>query len=183
MRIFPTSNSSGRRGAAGFTIIELMLVLSVLAMMMFLAVPSFQSLLQDSLDKEVNRLGSVIRLVRNEAILTRKAFRLVVDLKQAAYEVEEADEFGRFVSRADPKLLRPYRLPGSFKLTEMVVFGSRFDRERDRKVPVTINPAGFVDPFSLHFLKDGEPWTLLVKGFSARLSLEKGLVDLRREDL
>lgn len=182
MRTFPTRSSSGRRGAAGFTLIELMLVLTVLAMMMFLALPAFQSLLQDSLDKEINRLGSVIRLVRNEAILTRKTFRFVVDLKEAAYEVEEAGETGEFVSRVDPKLFRPHRLPESFELTDMVVFGSRFDRARDRKVPVTINPAGFVEPFSLHFLKDGEPWTLLLTGFSARLKLEKGRVDLQRED-
>ena len=160
-----------------------MLVLTLLIIVMSLAVPAFQNLLEDNLEKEVKRLGGVIRLVRNEAILTRTPFRLIVDLKESTYAVEEEDEFGRFLPRDDPKLFRTHTLPDTFELKEMAVYGSRFDRERDKKVPVLINVAGFVDPFSLQFFIDGKPWTIQLTGFAAKVELKEGLADLKREDL
>lgn len=160
-----------------------MLVLALLGMMMMLAVPALQSLLQNSLDKEVNRLSGVLRMVRNEAVLTRKSFRLLFDLKERRYSVEEKTAFGDFVPRQDPKVLRPHRFPDSFVLTDMVVLGSRFERLRDTPVPVAVNTSGFVQPFLLHFTQDGEPWTLRVKGFTAKISLEAGNVDFDGKEM
>lgn len=182
MRTFPASSSKPGAAPAGFTIIELMLVLTLLVLVMTLAVPTFQSVLQDSLDKEVARLGGVIRLARNEAILTRKSFRILFDLKASSYAVEEEDQFGRFLPRDDPKLFRPYTLPDSIELKNLFVYGSRFDLEYDKKVPIVINVSGFVDPFSLQFLQDGQPWTIVSKGFMAKMSLEPGLIELKAED-
>lgn len=182
MRISPTSNSSGRAARPGFTIIELLIVLTLLAVVMSLAIPTFQGLLKDSLEKEVSRLGGVIRLVRNEAILTRKSFRLMFDLKRSTYAVEEEDQFGRFIPRDDPKLFRPHSLPSSIKLKDLYVYGSRFDREYEKQIPVMINVSGFVDPFSLQFYMDEKPWTILLTGFSAKIKLEEGLSELKHED-
>jgi hypothetical protein len=153
-----------------------MLVLALLGMVMMLAVPAFQSLLQGSLEREINRLTGVVRLLRNEAVLTRRPFRIVFYLKQAKYQVEERTPFGEYVVRQDPKSLRPHRFPESFVLREMVVFGSRFDRLRDQPVPVSINASGFIQPFLLHFSEDGELWTLKVEGFSAEMKLVAGEV-------
>lgn len=182
MRISPTSNSDRGAAPAGFTIIELMLVLVLLIAVMFLAIPTFQVLLQDTLEAEVKRLGGVIRLVRNEAILTRKAFRIIFDLKEASYAVEEEDQFGRFLPRDDPRLFRPHTLPDSIELKDLTVYGSRFDKEYGKKVPIMVNVAGFVDPFSLQLFVDGKPWTILLKGFSAKMTLKEGLTELKRED-
>lgn len=154
-----------------------MLVLALLGLTMMLAVPAFQSLLQNSLDREINRLSGVLRMVRNEAVLTRKTFRLVFDLKERRYSVEEKTSFGNFVPRQDPKVLRPHQFPDTFVLTDMVVLGNRFERLRDTLIPITINTSGFVHPFLLHFTQDGKPWTLKVKGFTAKITLEAGDVD------
>lgn len=182
MRTSPTNNSDRGAAPAGFTIIELMLVLVLLIAVMSLAIPTFQVLLQDSLEKEVSRLGGVVRLVRNEAILTRRPFRILFDLKKSSYTVEEEDEFGRFLPRDDHKLFRPHTLPDSIELKDLMVYGSRFDRKYDKKVPIMVNVAGFVDPFSLQLFIDGKPWTILLKGFSASIKLKEGFTELKRED-
>lgn len=182
MRTSPTSNSNKGTAPAGFTIIELMLVLVLLVVVMSLAIPTFQVLLQDSLEKEVSRLGGVIRLVRNEAILTRTSFRIMFDLKEASYAVEEEDQFGRFLPRDDPKLFRPHTLPDSIELKDLMVYGSRFDKKYDKQVPIMVNVAGFVDPFSLQLFIDGKPWTIQLKGFSASIKLKEGLTELKQED-
>lgn len=154
-----------------------MLVLALLGMVMMLAVPAFQSLLQDSLDKEINRLTGVLRLIRNEAVLTRKTFRLMFHLKEGRYSIEEKTAFGNFVPRGDPKALMPHQFPASFVLKDIVVLGNRFERRREAPVPVVVNNSGFVQPFLLHFSEDGKPWTLKVRGFTAKITLEAGDVD------
>jgi hypothetical protein len=45
-----------------------------------------------------------------------------------------------------------------------------------------INVSGFVDPFSLQFFQDGKPWTIVSKGFSAKMSLAPGLTELKHEE-
>ena len=183
MRTSATRIYNSRDAPAGFTIIELMVVLTLLAVAMFIAVPTFQSLLQGSVAKEINRLSGVIRLVRSEAILTRKPFRLMINLKEGQYSVEQRTEFGEFIPRDEPKALRPHKLPGSFKLKDIVIFGNRFERSRENTVPIVVSPSGFIDPFSLHFEEDGKAWTLKVSGFSPRIKLEEGNVEFRQEDL
>ncbi len=157
-------------------------MLALMGLVMMLAVPAFTSLLQDSLDKEINRLTGVLRMVRNEAVLTGKTFRLMFELRERRYFVEEKTRFGTFVAREDHKALRPHQLPESFELKYIEVFGNRFERLRDRPVPVLVNTSGFVQPFLLHFTEDGKPWTLRVKGFTAQISLEAGDVEFDEFD-
>ena len=161
----------------------MMLVLTMLAVVMFLAVPTFQTLLQDTVDKEIGRLTGVLHLVRSEAILTRKPFRLMVDLKEGRYWVEQRSPAGGYVTLEEPRALRPHNLPDGFKLKGIVIFGNRFESRRTDKVPVVVNASGFIDPFSLHFAVDGKDWTLKVTGFSPRIKLEEGDVEFRQEDL
>ena len=141
---------------------------------MLLVVPAFQSLLQDSLDKEINRLTGVLRLIRNEAVLSRKSFRLMFYLKEGRYVVEEETGFGTYAPRNQPQVLAPHTFPASFVLRELVVTGSRFERRREKPVPIRINSSGFIQPFNLFFSESGDPWTLKVKGFTGKMSLEAG---------
>ncbi len=151
-----------------------MLVLALLGLVTVLALPAFQSLLQGTLEKEMTRLTGVVRLVRNEAVLTRKPFRIVFDLEEARYTVEERTSFGTYVVRREPRSLRPHQFPPSIVLRDMVVFGSRFDHLRKEPVPISINQSGFIQPFLLHFTEDGDPWTLRVQGFTGEMELLAG---------
>ena len=160
-----------------------MLVLVLLAVVMALAVPAFQNLLGGTVAQEINRLTGVIRLIRNEAVLTRRPCRLMIDLKNGKSTVEEKNVFGKYEERDEPKVLRPHRLPRSMVLKEIVVFGNRFGRQRDRTVAVTVSAFGFVDPFLLHFTQDGEAWTLKVTGLTGRMKLEPGNVEFTDKDL
>src|SRR5690554_1851863 len=54
---------------AGFTIIELMVTLVVAAVILMIAVPSFQGLIERSrLTTEANTFGSALQLARSEAV-------------------------------------------------------------------------------------------------------------------
>lgn len=173
----PTSAATNsRRRDGGFTLVELLVVLALLSLFTFLAVPAFQSLLEGAAQRESTRLTGVIRLLRNEAVLTRRPYRLVVDLKEGEYFVEERDRSGRYNERSDPRLLARYRLPPSMKIKDMIVAGNSRYPLTERQVPLAIDPSGFMDAFSLHFSVGDSEYTLTVSAFTAETSLVSGYV-------
>src|SRR3546814_19233482 len=61
--------SLGRRTGGGFTLIELMVTISVLAILMMLAVPSFTSIINSNrLTAQSNEVVAALQLARMEAI-------------------------------------------------------------------------------------------------------------------
>ncbi len=159
-----------------FSLLEMLLVLGLLAVLMFITLPALQNLLQGQLTREVNRLTSVIRVLRNEAILTRNTFRLVFDFQANAYSVEQATPSGEFGQRRDPSILAPHRLPTDFKLQDVMLFGDLEHPLSEKPVPVVLDASGFMDPFLLHFVAGGAPYTIRVSGFTAELHLLPGYV-------
>jgi prepilin-type N-terminal cleavage/methylation domain-containing protein len=165
------------RKPSAFTLIELMLVLGLLAIVMLLALPTFQNLLQGDLQREVNHLAGVIRLLRNEAVLTHTRFRLVLEPKENRFHVEEENLDGQYVRREQPKVLREHGFPSSFGIKDVVHFGEVIRTDRGEPIPIQLDPSGMVDPFLLHFTEGDTPYTLRVSGFTGRVELLDGHVD------
>lgn len=196
MRISPARNYStapsagcGRNGAvrraipaqgkrpAGITLIELLVVLGLTATMLMLAVPTFQNLLQGTLDREVNRLASVIRMLRNEAVLGNNYFRLMVNLEEQKIYVEKRDLQGNYYELSNPKILRAHTFPSSMTLRDVILFGKVIRPDDKKPVPIRIDPTGYIDPFLLHFKDGSNDYTLRVAGFTGRVKLVSGYVD------
>lgn len=176
-RIYPARSYSSGRGSGGFTFIELMVVMALLSLILLLAVPAFQGLMRGTKEKELGRLTGVMRSLRTEAILARKTFRLMFDIKQGLYSVEERDSFGEYRERNQPEILASHEFPPSMVMVELLIFGNRYDRLREDPIPIRIDSSGFVDPFVIHFNIDGKPWSLKSSGLSGKLALKEGYVE------
>jgi prepilin-type N-terminal cleavage/methylation domain-containing protein len=171
--IFPRP-ASAPRGARGFTLLEILLVMALAAVLMFVAMPSFQTLLEGPVNQEAVRLAGVVRMLRNEAVLLKRSFRLVIDLPGGGYSVEQQDRSGQFAVRQDPSLLRTHAFPKTFKLTDVVLFGNVAHPLVDRKVRINLDASGFVDPFLLHFTVDGAEHTYRLSGFKGEVQSVPG---------
>ena len=156
---------------------ELMLVLALLGVVMLIALPAFQNLLQGALQLEVNRITGVIRLLRNEAVLTNTRYRLMLSLKDNRYFVERQDELGSYETVQDPQELRPYSFPSGWQTQKLLLLGRIFRNDEPEPVPVLVDSSGYVDPFLLHFTQGGEDYSLRVSGFTGRVELVNGYVD------
>ena len=154
-----------------------MIVLGLLAVVMLLALPTFQNLLQGDLQREVNHLTGVIRLLRNEAVLTHTRFRVVLEPKENRFYVEQENLDGQYVRREQPKVLQAHPFPSSFKIKDVVHFGELIRPDRGVTVPIQLDSSGMVDPFLLHFNEGETPYTLRVSGFTGRVELLEGHVD------
>ncbi len=171
-----TTPAQGKR-QAGITLIELLVVLGLTATVMMLAVPTFQNLLQGTLDREVNHLASVIRMLRNEAVLGNNHFRLMVNLKENKIYVEKRDLQGNYYLLEQPKVLRSHTFPSSMTLRDVTLFGKVIRPDDKKPVPIRIDPTGYIDPFLLHFKDGSNDYTLRVAGFTGRVKLVSGYVD------
>lgn len=76
---------------AGFTIIELLMVISVMGLVMILAVPNFNFVPGTEASQKINALLGDIRSAYDMAVLTRKNYRLVFEFKSGEYWLESTD--------------------------------------------------------------------------------------------
>ena len=156
---------------------ELLLVLALLSVVMLIALPAFQNLLQSSLQQEINRISGVIRLMRNEAVLTNTRYRLMIALKENRYSVERQDRTGLYVKLDDPRQLAPHRFPSGMQVQHLLLLGHVYDTDENDPVPILVDSSGYVDPFLLQFTLGGADYTLRVTGFTGRVQLVTGYVE------
>ena len=102
-------SSNARSRAAGFTLIELALVLSILSVVVSLAAPSLSVLGGARIDSEARRLAAVISYLHDEAALRGRVYRLTFDAAGARYGVDVArEDTGEFVPPTSEEGWDPY---------------------------------------------------------------------------
>ena len=184
MRTFPVRIYRVRRrnGVAprGITLLELLLVLGLLTLLLVLVTPTFFSMFEGERDRETARLTRVLRVVRNEAVLTGRPQRVWFDLKANAYAFEK-EQNGEFVPYERPRMMLPHTLPDGLRMVDLMTVGRNSERIRDRRVSVVIDSSGYIDPFLLHLRHGTEPFTLRAAGLSGRFEVLPGDVSEIRE--
>jgi type II secretion system protein H len=93
MRLNPTS----RRGGAGFTLVELMVVIIIIGIMTALMIPEMKGTFQDALLRSTSReLINVFDLAYNRSVSLNQLRRVQIDEKTGRYLVEkQVDQNGQ----------------------------------------------------------------------------------------
>jgi general secretion pathway protein H len=87
----PAHRRAGAHGQAGFTLIELGLVLLIIAVALTFIVPRFRDQSHVELLSQTRRLATLFRFLQHEAILNGRVYQLNFDLDQQRYFVTSAD--------------------------------------------------------------------------------------------
>lgn len=120
------------RRATGFTLLELLVALGILATLLAVAVPRVEAELPARrLDHAARTLAAETRLARVKAVSRGLRVRVVSDLAGGAWLVE-ADEGGGFVAEGGERAL-----PAGVSFD-----AGRSSRIRDGKVSITFQPRG-----------------------------------------
>jgi len=96
--------SEGERAAnkqAGFTLIELALVLLILGVLLTLALPRLAFIGEQRLDSAARRLAVVISYLHDESALRGRIYRLTFDLDRDSYAVEVERPYAKDVTARD----------------------------------------------------------------------------------
>lgn len=87
------SRSKLRSGKKGFTLIEVLIVISIITLVMSLGLPAIERVTYMRLNSTTRKFIGLIRTIRNDAILLNGVYRLVVDFEHSQYWVETQREF------------------------------------------------------------------------------------------
>ena len=95
---------------SGFTLIEIMAVVAIIAMVTVVGLPRIGNNAWDPLEDEAENIAQTLRFARQRAIMTGVPHRLLIDLEEGGYQIEwmvsedralgetEGDEGGGFAS-------------------------------------------------------------------------------------
>jgi prepilin-type N-terminal cleavage/methylation domain-containing protein len=83
---------SARRPSQGFTIIEVMVAMMVIALIATIGVKGFRTVTKGSLREGSSHMAGAIRFLFDRASITGKYHRLVIDLNEGRYWAEVSDD-------------------------------------------------------------------------------------------
>ncbi len=113
--------STSRTGtwSDGFTLVETLVVISILALLLSITYPNLRALYRTDLDRAAMMLASTIQHLHSEAVSKNRFHRLNFDLERGEYWVT----IPRADGPQDSTLLKPARLPGDIHILEVSASG------------------------------------------------------------
>ncbi|MEO8604823.1 MAG: hypothetical protein ABI629_19810 [bacterium] len=175
-----TSNERRPHGAAGFTLIELGLVLLIISVFMVMVVPKFQDQSRAQLISQTRKLAAIFRFLQQESILNGRVYRLNFDLDQQRYFVTAADAGDPEAGFMEEKglVIRDVTLPSNVQISDInapLTGGKVYEGIGW----VQFYPDGYVDPSVVHLDNGQEVYTLYVdQPLTGRANVQSGYVDL-----
>jgi general secretion pathway protein H len=164
-----------RGAAAGFTLLELAVVLFIMGLIMMIAMPYFGGLRSAQLKSEARRLASRANYLYEEAGAQKVLLRLSFDLDNNSYIVTRLDPFAlrpAFMPERGPAGGR-VTIPAGVRLRDVWVEGAGAFRRG--VVSSQFYPGGSVDATVIHLADEHRTvFTLSINPFSGRVAIMRG---------
>ncbi len=164
---------------AGFTLIEISLVLLIIAIVLALAVPRLRSISGAELSAQARRLSNTFRYLRSEAILSGQVYQLRYDLNRqrywAALDPESREEGD--AGLGSESLIRPLSLPSPVGISD-IVLPETVGKVQGGVVWTNFYPDGVIDTTVIHLDDGRRAYTLWVNPVTGRLFLTQGYFDV-----
>lgn len=166
------------RDAAGFTLLELTLVLLILAVVLGIVVPRLRDTDRARLESEVRKLAVTLRYLRQAAILNGRTYRLNYGIDDGRYWVTSADgddSLGSF--QPDSEIMRPVVLSSPVGFSDLVL-PDTIGMVQEGSGFTDFYPDGWVDLTLLHLDNGQESYTLFVDSLTGHVSIAAGYHEL-----
>lgn len=162
---------SRRRRSGGFTLIEIVVVVTLISLFMVFSVPMFGNIGSGGLDSSARRLSGTIKYLFNEAALSGLEYRLIYDLDQGTYHATILEADGSLSEAEDQG--RQAALKGSVRFEDVHLPGrGKFSMGQ---VTSRIDPSGWIEETIIHLHDgDGEKLTLRVMPLTGTTEVYRG---------
>jgi len=156
---------------AGFTLLELAVVVLLIALFTGLSIPLLGRLGDSGLDSSARRLAGTVKYLFNEAALSGRPYRLTYNLAQGTYRAARLETSGELT--AEGGIVREQRLKGDTRFRDLVVGGR--GTVSDGEVTTEILPIGWMEETTIH-LDDGadQVLTLHINPFTGATEVYQG---------
>jgi prepilin-type N-terminal cleavage/methylation domain-containing protein len=171
LAIFSTPN-------AGFTLLELSLVLFILGLLVTVLLPRFGDMGSAQLESSARRLAALARYLNGEAAFSGQVYRIRYDLGEQTYAVQvlvPSREATEFVADPSP-MSQPVKLPPGIAFADVRV--AQAGRMNTGQVFTHFYPHGYVDPTVVHLRDQREQvMTVMIPPITGEAKVYEGYVD------
>jgi prepilin-type N-terminal cleavage/methylation domain-containing protein len=163
------------RDSAGFTLIEIAVVLFVMALMATLIIPSIKGFHLSRLKREARRLAGRATFLYDQASANKLVLRLTFNLDADSYSVSRMDPHSpQALFMPDMEAgATPVKLPPDVRLRDVTVEG--MGTVTRGTVSCNFYPEGYVDATVVHLIDQaGTVFTLSFQPLTGRVMIAKG---------
>jgi prepilin-type N-terminal cleavage/methylation domain-containing protein len=155
----------------GFTLIEIVVVLFLLALFSALTLPMLTGVGQDGLSSSARRLAGTVKYLYNESALNQQEYRLIFDLDQGSYEARVLKPDGEWTEVKGIGADR--RLNGETRFTDVDIAGK--GKFTTGEVTAEIHPQGWLPQTVVHLDNGkGGKMTLRIMPFTGATEVYEG---------
>lgn len=158
--------------SAGFTLIELMVVIAILSIVVLVVLPRLPSTESGKLRSSARSLASGIRFLSDQAVTTKSIYRMHLNLADSTITVKKLTAAGEETTTDDQFLNKRFIAEG---ITIEDVTIPRLGKVADGEVIVTFGPAGLSEFMIVH-LKDSGSGHFTVTAYpnNGKVKVEQG---------
>jgi general secretion pathway protein H len=158
---------------AGYTLIELAVVILLIGLMLFLAAPRIrQTLLDDSLKSCARHIIAVAKTLRNEAVREQVDYVLHLDLSNNAVWTYSAD---MTPEKRSERQKDAFKFPPDVKIADVYRIGR--EKQGDGDATIIFFKRGYVQPTVVHLAKGDRAFTLVFQPFLSAVELHDKYID------
>ena len=169
--------SSRFRTQAGFTLIELSIVILVIAIVARIAVPKIRSISGAELTAATRRLANTTRYLYDEAAVRGVVLALYFDLDRQQYWVARPDEATGLLVEDEDILGRRVALPRDVRIVDVFVPGA--GTLSAGLVPTHFYPEGYADRSVVHLADvEGHAYSMRIDPVHGRGEVSEGYLDV-----
>jgi general secretion pathway protein H len=156
----------------GFTLIEIVVVLAIIAMVMMLVIPRLPNSERENLKISARTLASTLRYMQDRAATARTAYYLLMEPGTDMVKVQEAAADGSQKEPGDP-LLQQRPVKQGIVVADVVV--PRLGKMSDGQVRLEVGMGGLRDFTTIHLQSpDGSFWTVMAFPSGGKVKVYEG---------
>ena len=156
------TNDARRITVAGFTLIELIVVIFIISLTASIVMPSLWGSGERALKSEAKRIGNTLRYIYDEAISKKQTYRLKIDIENNTWAYESEGE-SRSFEIEDEVMFKDITIPshGEISIGEVtLIFG----------------PLGPEEPITLHLMRNEAEYTVKFNHLNGRAKVFEGYI-------
>jgi prepilin-type N-terminal cleavage/methylation domain-containing protein len=166
------------RNNSGFTLVEIMVVITLISIMLVFAVPNFQSLTTDTTKETNNWIVLTVKMLKQGALQNKKNYTLHVSMESNKmwYTAEADDEEGEEEDKEESKSLGEYKIPEGMRIVDV-----EFPEEEQissGEVEINFYVQGFSDRAIIHIEDedDDKELSYVIEAFLLRVKMHDEFV-------
>jgi general secretion pathway protein H len=161
------------RPEGGFTLLEIVIVVAVVALFVGFAVPRLPDMAGTRIHQSARKVSMILQLARSRAVSMRRYYRVDVDLDANDVTVSYFGPEGKYITDDEVR---------QFSLREGIiadVVNSSEGKVLEGTGWVRISPRGFIEPALIH-IRDTQERVVTVapSPVSGRVRIQEGYIDL-----